>query len=291
MLNIGDADRLRAVMRLLHLEPASAVPAPRLESGREPDHRTDASEPLQTQERDIGSGAPRSPRTRTRSIAEELPAERNPDFKSDPPDWLLTTIPMPEATGAETILTPPPPLVPPAVARAFAAAAAATTAEDGPVDVEAVVRLMAGRRAVDRLPRHHVPTLRQGVQLLEDWGDAMMPFYDDLRDLRREMRAVVGRDKAEILRFAGDPRRAGSGPEAGWKTYAPPPPMVPVIAVTDLGLGGAIDAVSPAVWLAFAVQLKARGNPLVILTPNSPGEWPAQLRPYARFVFLSLIHI
>ena len=62
--------------------------------------------------------------------------------------------------------------------------------------------------------------------------------------------------------------------------WAPPPPGVPVLALTDLGLAGRVErgaADLEAAWQFIAAVLAARGSSLTVLLPYLPARWPVSL--------------
>lgn len=212
-----------------------------------------------------------------------LRAERDPDFQSDLRRILADVVPMPRPTSAGAVLLPAP-LLDDRKAPALVAKAAAVAGGDGLLHIEDLVQRFARGEAITRLPCHPRPTLRRGVQWLEDWGDGMAPFLNDLLYLRKRVRSVIGKEVSSILRFAGDPRVVGDGPRRKWRPYAPPPAGVPVVAVTDLGIGGAEDSVVLSVWRRLAETLRERGSSLTIITPYPHEDWPYALRSLVRLV-------
>ena len=69
----------------------------------------------------------------------------------------------------------------------------------------------------------------------------MIPYARDQAELQEEIRAVVGKENCQVLRFVGCPLRgAGTGPKKSWYstpagTYRVPPPGSVVLLLTDLG--------------------------------------------------------
>jgi hypothetical protein len=170
--------------------------------------------------------------------------------------------------------------------RAVLGALCASRRADGEIDVDAVVRRIAAGEAVADIPRRLVLTTRLGVRLLVDIGAGMTPFVRDAERLVDQADQLVGSDALERLSFEGSPlgpRGVGNGPAWHWKPYAelkPMPPGRPVLAVTDLGLGGRTPAPSIALesWRDFAAAVRASGSRLVVLVPYPEGRWPRALR-------------
>jgi len=82
----------------------------------------------------------------------------------------------------------------------------------------------------------------------------------------------------EPVSFRDTPTR-GALPEGRrrWQDYVPPAAGTPVLAITDLGIGG--PPVHPAraragEWADFAAQLDRRESALVALVPYPRSRWP-----------------
>jgi hypothetical protein len=173
------------------------------------------------------------------------------------------------------------PLLLPRRAPSIIAAAAATVTEEDAPDPEALVEMVAEGRPVQRIPHRRRRTLIRGVQVLLDHGKGMEPFARDQVELLRDIRSVVGRSAVERVSFRNAPTR-GALPagQRRWQAYTPPPAGTPVLAVTDLGIGG--PPVYPAraqsgEWVDLAAQLGRRGSALVALVPYPPSRWPPQV--------------
>jgi hypothetical protein len=148
-----------------------------------------------------------------------------------------------------------------------------------------VDRIAAGEAVAD-IPRRLVLTTRLGVRVLVDIGAGMTPFVRDAERLVAQADQLVGSDALERLSFEGSPlgpRGVGNGAAWHWKPYAALNPMPrgrPVLALTDLGLGGRTPAPSTAMesWREFAATVRAAGGRLVLLVPYPEGRWPRALR-------------
>lgn len=165
--------------------------------------------------------------------------------------------------------------------RELLAAALAQQMPGGRVDERRLVGLVTSARPVTEIPRHPRRSLSRGVQVLVDLGDGMEPFARDQSELLEEIRRVVGDSRVQVLQFRDSPTRgAGSGPIWTWKPYVPPEPGSPVLALTDLGIGG--PAIHPRrsrpnEWAALASRLRRRSCPLVAFVPYGPERWPRRL--------------
>lgn len=169
------------------------------------------------------------------------------------------------------------PLLVPRWTRGILSAAFATTraGDDGTVDVEALIDMLAHGEVIDRPPYRPWPTLRRGVHMLVDCGEGMMPFTPDQRHLIEQIRNVAGRDRAPVTAFIGCPGRNG---DAG--RWDPPSPGTVVVLITDLGIGRPMLSLDPAgelEWLAFARRTRRAACPLVAFVPYPRSRWPRRL--------------
>lgn len=159
------------------------------------------------------------------------------------------------------------------VARAIISTSLAVRAAEGDVDVDAVTRLLALGEPLVNLPRRRVPTSRLGVQVLLDFGDAMMPYLRDLTGLPGLLTSVLGA-AVDVLRFELCPVRGVGRDDFPDDPYTPPPRAgTPVLVVTDLGGGGPLapPAATAAQWAAFVdIVRQARCRP-VALVPGPAG--------------------
>lgn len=173
------------------------------------------------------------------------------------------------------------PLLAPRSAAAVLDALLATTAADGPLDVPALTQACARGVPVSRIPRLPRRTLRFGVQVLVDVGEAMELFVHDQADLVDRITALVGAENTEVLYFADCPLRgAGAGPRRTWRAYRPPSRGSRVLVVSDFGVGGPAFHVRRSrttEWQEHSVMVSRAGAVGVGLLPYPPHRWPAWL--------------
>jgi hypothetical protein len=173
------------------------------------------------------------------------------------------------------------PLFAPRSASAALTAAVATESLDGPLDVDALVAVLARRQPHRRLPRKRRRSLRFGVQLLIDIGEAMQPFARDQQVLVSQVRRVVGTDRTSMLYFADCPGRgAGPGPRRTWRTYRPPESGTRVLVVSDFGIGGpalSTERSHEHEWRSFVMAVRRAASTVIGLVPYPPWRWPQTL--------------
>jgi hypothetical protein len=200
---------------------------------------------------------------------------------TDRPAWIEAAGDVMGGAALERAPPPPSPLFGPPAGRAILTAALATSVAEGDVDIQAIIDTLSRARPVIELPRLHAPTLRRGVQLLIDHGPGMVPFCADQAGFIDAIDDVLSDDRLEVLHFAGCPSRGvGPGVRSRWTEWSPPPPGTPVLAVTDVGLGGSpldSDCASPEEWLRFAHHARDEGVALFGLVPYGASRWPPEL--------------
>ena len=198
-----------------------------------------------------------------------------------PPAWV--TSPGPRISAEPCLLHVPSvdPLFGGVRLRALLTAILATDVSEGELDISEVIGRICALRPITDLPRRDVPTLRRGVQLLVDVGQGMDPYAQDRNPLVTYVRGIVPSDRVSVLYFVGCPTRGcGAGPRKTWHPWRPLSCGTPVVALTDLGIGGPIfDSERGRIseWLDFALRLKRLGNPLAALVPYSADRWPIPL--------------
>jgi hypothetical protein len=211
--------------------------------------------------------------------------------KPAPPAWV--TVPGPRISAEPAVRYTPPaePLFGGVRLRALLTAVLATDVSEGELDISEVIRRICARRPIAELPRLDVPTLRRGVQLLVDVGRGMDPYAQDRNPLVSHVRGIVPGDRISVLYFVGCPGRGcGAGPRKKWSPWRPPSSGTPVVALTDVGIGGPIfdpERGQTSEWLDFASQLKGLGNPLAALVPYSADRWPIPLTKVMLFLHWS----
>lgn len=167
-------------------------------------------------------------------------------------------------------------------ARAVLKLLAATLGEVNAIDLPRLVARVASGQPIAAIPRRRALTVRRGVQLLLDWGDAMAPLATDREQVRRGLVHLLGADRVQTLGFAGCPtRKSGEGLRGAWELgWQAPAPGVPIVVVSDMGLAGigfGEDWASPAEWGRFAELACVNGNSVVVLSPFGADRWPESL--------------
>jgi hypothetical protein len=173
------------------------------------------------------------------------------------------------------------PLFKPHWERNLISAAVATRAPNGSVDVPRLVNTAARGRPLRTIPRLLQPSLFRGVQVLVDLGEGMGPFARDQAHLLEELRRIVGEELTAVAHFRNNPLRGMGVNPWTWGPYRPPYPGTPVLALTDLAIGGPVldpDRSNEGEWLRFTERLAHASCPLVALVPYPERRWPRRLK-------------
>jgi hypothetical protein len=197
-------------------------------------------------------------------------------------EWLAEVQPLARPiAGAATSGLRHQPLLDPRREAALLAELVSTTLRSGRPDIGQLIRVVTTRRPIRAIPRRARPTLSQGVQILLDLGLGLRPFVEDRDHLEAALHRVVGSTLVKVAWFTDDLSSdvfldEGDDPAP----YALPPPGVPVLIVSDLGIGGgSLRTQWPRVenLVELSDQLRARGSFLCALAPFSRSRWPAGL--------------
>jgi hypothetical protein len=217
------------------------------------------------------------------------PASSTVDMSDREVSWLpVSTLSRSTGGQAATGSAPPhKPLLHPRQAPALLSTLCATTRAAGPIDIRVVVDWLARRRAMRQLPRRNRPTLARGVQVLVDVGEGLKPFVADCTEVTEALKRLVGEGLVAEGWFIDDPAH-GVGFDYELAAYKAPAPAVPVLLLTDLGIGG---GGARRRWprrehlVALATQLDAQGSPALALVPYPPTRWPTGLDRKIGLVF------
>jgi hypothetical protein len=169
-----------------------------------------------------------------------------------------------------------PPLFNPQWTRAMISTMARIRTRSGPPEIETLVTAAAGRQPMLSLALT-VSETASGADVLLDAGEHMAIFSREQARLVQMMRRVLGRGMVSSYRFFGSPVRGVEAAASGLAAYRPARPGWPVIALTDLGIGGGTAAAQLSEWLEFSRVVRSGGCHLLALVPYPPASWPAEL--------------
>lgn len=259
---------LEAIAGLLGLERASKPTAP-----PPPDPSPPPPPPTPPDRGDDGGASSAATSGRSPFTVAELPALAP---REAPQPAQVNTEPLTLQAPVAGIQPKPIPLLSPLAARFIIQELVASSRFGPDPDLERLVDGLARREIPQPVPLQEHRTLAFGVQVLVDEGEGMEPFADDQDGMVDLVRRLVGDAIVDVRRIHEVPDPAD--PVYPWE---PPPPGVPVLALTDLGLAGRVERGATdldAAWRIVAAALAVRGSSVIALLPYPPARWPASLR-------------
>jgi hypothetical protein len=165
--------------------------------------------------------------------------------------------------------------------RGILSAALSTYVDEGEIDLDDVIESLAALRPLTLLPRFRIATTRRGVQLLIDRAAGMDPFLADQDELIRQLGDILTNDSREILYFVECPTRGVTDRPGGHRRpWRAPSSGVPLLLVTDLGIGGPLVTEKRATvreWLHFSQMACRLGHTAIGLVPYEARRWPPLL--------------
>jgi hypothetical protein len=180
------------------------------------------------------------------------------------------------------------PLLNPNWMRAVVTALLSTRSREGVIDEDALVEQIARGALPSPLPRQSVWSMRRGVQLLVDSGSGILPFSRDIDLIHAAMVRLAGPELIFLQRFEGGPWRDLYDVAEGERLpYQLPPHGVPVLLITDFGIGreSFADATAPASqWISFLDGLRGAGVSVVALVPYPQHRWPHRVAARATLI-------
>jgi len=272
-----EAERVAALLGLdVRKEAAAHVDTSLVEVVRDPGEQKQEEEAVQ-------ESAPTSMRTRV--------VRRGAGTPEGEPEWYSSTDPFPLAqTKHRRAQLKLDPLLPPRATRGIVTTLAATVVAEGVMDLDRIVSHIARGEVVRQLFRKKAFTTRNGLQLLIDRGDAMTLFARDAVWLERQVVRIIGAERVQPLRFSDLPQRGAGRVREEWTRYTPPAAGVPVLVLSDFGIGASPLGASTAEWLEFARLLREARCPAIGIVPYPPQRWPAALAQAMTLVQWDRLH-
>jgi hypothetical protein len=272
----ASAEEARAIAKLLGIQSARRLPPEEARTdgtkGESGSRRREPKRLVQSDKRDEKHLPPESQRAGSSigPMPQHLLIESLGTDTDSLPAWRVgaTSLPLRRENAQPWALES---LLEPRSTRATLAAAVSTVSDDGPVHTEALVEAVAEVRPIHPLPRRHVPTLRRGVQVLLERGDAMLPHTEDAEDVLKRLDGVVS-GSLQVVSFDYDPTHVDSDDNPDGVAYKPPPPGTPVLAITQLGLR---QGRGSGTWIRLASALARRGSRLIALVPTAARSVPS----------------
>ena len=155
------------------------------------------------------------------------------------------------------------------------------------LDIPQLIQATVRRQNLKKLPVLPRFTARNGCQLLLDYNEALMPWWDDMQSLILQFHQLLGEDLCPVYEFDSSPSDAVRWTESGaikWEPVA----GKPVIIASDLGViqpPRSAPRTGKAAWFEFVKKCGRHNVPVIVLSPLHPQRCPKGLDR-----IISLIH-
>jgi hypothetical protein len=147
------------------------------------------------------------------------------------------------------------------------------------LDIPRLIQITVRRQYLKSLPVLSRFTARNGCQLLLDYHDALMPWWDDMQSLIQQFHQVLGEELCPVYEFENSPVSAFRWTENGeipWQPIA----GKPVIIASDLGViqpPRSTPRAGKADWLELIKSCNQSRTPVIVLSPLHPQRCPYEL--------------
>lgn len=178
-------------------------------------------------------------------------------------------------------------LFPHQTARGLISATVTRQVPGSDIDTRKLINSLVQQKPLKKFPVLPQATVRNGCQLLLDFNDALMPWWDDMHSLISQFHRVLGAGLCPVYEFSDNPVQAIRWTENGEQPWQANPNQ-PVIIATDLGLIQAPIAQrfrpGKSEWLEFIASCKQQKTPVIILFPLHPQRCPYNLDKLATLI-------
>ena len=143
------------------------------------------------------------------------------------------------------------------------------------VDIPRLIKHVTNGQIPKILPTRTAVTLERGCQLLLDYSDSMVPFWEDLTALADQVQNVLGKERVKIYEFDQNPAASQC-----WDNPLAAEPWQadntrPVLVASDLRInGGRVRWPIGDNWRRFIDQCSQKQIPLIVLIPWRCEYWP-----------------
>lgn len=179
-------------------------------------------------------------------------------------------------------------LFPQAKARALVSATVTRKIPGFDLDVPKLIQSLARQKPLTELPVLPRFTVRIGCQLLLDFSEALMPWWEDMQTLIPQFQQVLSEALCPVYEFSQNPLDAMRWTETAEISWQPISEK-PVLIASDLGVTQAPigQRIRPGrnEWLNFIDRCQQQNSPVIILFPLHP-----QRCPYGLDKLTTLIH-
>lgn len=155
------------------------------------------------------------------------------------------------------------------------------------LDIPQLIKATVRQQSLKKMPMLPRFSAHNGCQLILDYNEALMPWWDDMQSLILQFHQLLGEELCPVYEFENSPSDAVRWTENGeikWKPSA----GKPVIVASDLGViqpPRNFPRTGRAAWFEFEKICRRHNVPVVVLSPLLPQRCPKGLDR-----IISLIH-
>lgn len=145
----------------------------------------------------------------------------------------------------------------------------------GDIDVDKIIQAYVRQQPLRHIPYKQLTSIYNGCQLLLDFSEALMPWWEDMRSLIQQFQNILGKELCPVYEFDNDPSEAIQWTESGEKTWNPIENR-PVVIASDLGAINTPKAdfrSAKSNWLRIINICKQKNTPIIILNPLHHSSW------------------
>lgn len=149
-----------------------------------------------------------------------------------------------------------------------------TVRESRRIDLAKLIRQSGKGVLPRRFSYQETGTLEHGCQLLLDYSDSMVPWWDDLETLGNQLEKTLGRELVSRYRFTDDPLQAEYWTDDDNPEHWRPRSETPNLVATDFGLPNRHSAYRlQRRWQPFINDCEKAQCPLIFLVPWEYDDW------------------
>jgi hypothetical protein len=142
------------------------------------------------------------------------------------------------------------------------------------IDLAKLIRQSSQGMLPRRFPYQETGTLEHGCQLLLDYSDSMVPWWNDLERLSLQLEKTLGKALVSRFQFIDDPLQAEYWTDNDEPEHWMPRTGIPNLVATDFGLPNHRSAYRlQRRWLRFINRCEKAQCPLIFLVPWEYDEW------------------
>lgn len=149
-----------------------------------------------------------------------------------------------------------------------------TVRESRKLDLVKLIRQSSKGILPSRFPYQETGSLEHGCQLLLDFSDSMIPWWNDLEALHNQLNKTLGKALVNRFQFTDNPEQAECWTDADTPATWKPLGGIPNLVATDFGLPNQRSTYRlQRRWRAFIDRCEKAQCPLIFLIPWEHDDW------------------